>query len=587
MARIPNRITGLEMPVFNWDDLVEGAVIAGPAVVANPTSTTFVAQGWEAVFRPGLHLVMTSQGGQAGSRPEKAKKAVELELFTNRFTAIAEEMGAQLQRTAFSVNVKERLDFSCAVLDPAGQLLVNAPHIPVHLGSLGICARLSLAHTPVEPGDVLLVNHPKYGGSHLPDLTLLCGAFTDDGRLIGYVINRAHHAEIGGKRPGSMPPEARCLTEEGVVFPPTYLARKGEVRWDQIREMLTSGPFPSRAPRENLADLNAALSALLSGVAALQQMEREYGLARMQANAAALQDYAAHTLAEALRALEGRSFEAEEKMDDGSPIRVKIRVEAGKMEIDLSDSAPVHSGNLNANIAIVYSAVIYVLRLLAGKDIPLNEGLMQHVRIKLGKNTFLHPDFSDDPEFCPAVVGGNIETSQRLVDTLLKALGLSACSQGTMNNFLFGNDTFGYYETIGGGAGAGPGFNGRSGVHQHMTNTRITDPEEMERRYPVRLRQFGLRKNSGGDGRWRGGDGLVREVEFLAPVEVTVLTQHRKEMPYGMAGGAPGLCGRQVFIRPGSETEELRGIDSRSAQPGDRVVMYTPGGGGWGEAGAG
>ncbi len=582
MARIPNRITGLEMPVFNWDDLAEGAVITGPAVVANPTSTTFVAPGWEAVFRPGLHLVMTSQRGQAGSRPENAKKAVELELFTNRFTAIAEEMGAQLQRTAFSVNVKERLDFSCAVLDSGGRLLVNAPHIPVHLGSLGICARLTMAHTPLGPGDVILVNHPKYGGSHLPDLTLLCGAFTDDGRLIGYVINRAHHAEIGGKRPGSMPPEARCLAEEGVVFAPTYLARSGKVRWEQIRELLTSGPFPSRAPRENLSDLNAALSSLLSGVAALQQMAREYGLARMQANASALQDNAARTLAAALQGLEGRSFEAEERMDDGSAIQVKIRVEAGKMEIDLSDSAPVHPGNLNANIAIVYSAVIYVLRLLAGRNIPLNEGLMQHVRIRLGTDTFLHPDFSDDPEVCPAVVGGNIETSQRLVDTLLKALGLSACSQGTMNNFLFGNDSFGYYETIGGGVGAGPGFNGRSGVHQHMTNTRITDPEEMERRYPVRLRQFALRKNSGGDGRWRGGDGLIREVEFLAPVEVTVLTQHRKEMPYGMAGGDPGLCGRQVFIRPGSETEELRGIDSRSAQPGDRVVVYTPGGGGWG-----
>ncbi len=594
-----NEITKTTFPVFHWNDLEAGAIISGPAVIANPTSTTFIGHGWEAGFRAGKHLVMEyrsvfevanfkQRGDKRGEffhplpPPAGDKAAIELELFTNRFTAIAEEMGAQLQRTAFSVNVKERLDFSCAVLDPDGKLLVNAPHIPVHLGSLGICARLTLAHTPLEPGDVLLVNHPKYGGSHLPDLTLLCGAYTDDGALIGYVVNRAHHAEIGGKRPGSMPPEARCLAEEGVVFPPTYLARKGAVQWPQIREMLTQTAHPSRAPRENLADLNAALSSLLSGVAALGQLAGNFGLEKLHANARALQNYAAGALQDALKPLEGSAFEAEEKMDDGTLIKVCIQVKNGGMDIDLRGASPVHPGNLNANIAIVYSAVIYVLRLLAGREIPLNEGLMQNVRIHLGENTFLHPDFSDDPEICPAVVGGNIETSQRLVDTLLKALGLSACSQGTMNNFLFGNENFGYYETIGGGAGAGPGFHGRSGVHQHMTNTRITDPEEMERRYPVRLHQFVLRKGSGGNGKWKGGDGVIREVEFLAPVEVTVLSQHRKEAPYGMAGGEPGRCGRQVFIRQDGPEEELQGIDSRSAKAGDRVVIYTPGGGGWG-----
>lgn len=585
----PDKGAKTSFPVFNWNALTEGAKISGPAVIANPTSTTFIGPGWEAGFRAGKHLVMTFGAANFKQRdfhplaPAGDKAAIELELFTNRFTAIAEEMGAQLQRTAFSVNVRERLDFSCAVLDPDGKLLVNAPHIPVHLGSLGICARLTLAHTPLEPGDVLLVNHPKYGGSHLPDLTLLCGAYTDDGALIGYVINRAHHAEIGGKRPGSMPPEARCLAEEGVVFPPTYLARKGEMQWAHIREMLTQSVYPSRAPRENLADLNAALSSLLSGVAALRQLAGDYGLGKIHANARALQDHAGNVLKDALKPLEGSVFEAEEKMDDGTAIKVRISVKNGGMEIDLRGASPVHPGNLNANIAIVYSAVIYVLRLLTGREIPLNEGLMQDIRIQLGENTFLHPDFSDDPEVCPAVVGGNIETSQRLVDTLLKALGLSACSQGTMNNFLFGNETFGYYETIGGGVGAGPGFHGRSGVHQHMTNTRITDPEEMERRYPVRLWQFGLRKGSGGNGNWKGGDGVIREVEFLAPVEVTVLSQHRKEKPYGLAGGEPGQCGRQVFIKADGVTEELQGVDSRSAEVGDRIVIYTPGGGGYGK----
>ncbi len=573
-------ISRQKIKVYNWTSLDSGAVLDGPAVLINPTSTAYLEADWQLTIATDRNALL-KQIAKKSSAKQDIKEAVALELFTNRFKAIAEEMGAQLQRTAFSVNVKERLDFSCAILDAQAELLVNAPHIPVHLGSLGICARLVLQKTVLEEGDVIIVNHPKYGGSHLPDITLLAAVYSEQKALIGYVINRAHHAEIGGKRPGSMPPDAQNLEEEGVVFLPTYLAKAGAIQWSIIQDMLAQATYPTRSLSENLADIRAALASLHSGAKALKKLVKGHGLERVTYYMQALKDQSADALQKALQLQDKKQFFAQEKLDDGHVIQVKATLGNGILELDFNGTSEVHPKNLNANISIVYSAVMYVLRLLCRTDIPLNEGLMQRVKIHL-PTSFLHPDFADDARHCPAVVGGNTEVSQRLVDTLLKAFEMAACSQGTMNNFLFGNTTFGYYETIGGGVGAGPGFHGRSAVHQHMTNTRITDPEDLEFRYPARLIRFGIRSHSGGAGQYHGGEGIIREIEFLQPVEMTILSQHRTEAPYGMAGGSPGKCGRQYLIKKDGTQIILEGLDSCNLEVGDRILIETPGGGGFG-----
>jgi 5-oxoprolinase (ATP-hydrolysing) len=539
--------------------------------------------------------------------------AVQLELYTHRFAAIARQMGERLQRTAVSTNVKERLDFSCAVLDAAGELVVNAPHIPVHLGALGLCVRLTAAALPLEPGDVAVTNHPGFGGSHLPDVTVVTPVFGDAAAgagaappLLGYVASRAHHAEIGGMRPGSMPPGARCLAEEGVVIPPTYLARRGEARWAELRRRFLEGPFPTRAVEENLADLRAAAAANHSGAEALRALARaaapRAGGGRPGDEAPAAPDAASGpgrgTVAFYMEALKRRAeerlraalarlprgpLEAVERLDDGSPLQVRIELGPEGARIDFTGSAGVHPGNLNAPPAVVRSAVLYVLRLLVAEPLPLNEGLLRPIDIRVPPG-MLNPPFPDDPWRAPAVVGGNVETSQRLVDTLLKALGLAACSQGTMNNVLFGNERFGFYETVCGGAGASPDAAGASAVHTHMTNTRITDPEVLEHRYPVRLERFALRAGSGGAGRHPGGDGVVRELTFLAPMSLSLLTQHRVEVPYGAAGGEPGQPGRQRLVRASGESMDLPSVAGCEVAPGDRLVLETPGGGGWGPA---
>ena len=587
-----------------WEELEPGEKLKGPVILLNANSTAYLESGWQLEVAGDKNLILKkiqSAGSQAGTPNHQSPitnhsptNPIELELFTNRFAGIAEEMGAQLQRTAFSVNIKERLDFSCAILDAEAELLVNAPHIPVHLGSLGVCARLVKEKIQPGPGDVVITNHPKYGGSHLPDVTLMSAVYfspltvspshSSQPQLIGYVINRAHHAEIGGKRPGSMPPDARTLEEEGVVISPTYLVKNGAVQWQTIEELLIGSPYPTRSLHENLADINAALASLRTGEEKLQALVSEHGLEKVHRYMAKLKETAAEALSEALQPFENQRFSAKEKLDDGKIVAVAVAVAHGRITIDFTGTSGVHPFNLNANISIVFSAVIYVLRLLCSRDIPLNEGLMKNVDIVLPPGTFLHPNFEDNPNRCPAVVGGNTEISQRLVDTLLKAfspIAKVACSQGTMNNFLFGNEHFGYYETIGGGAGAGKGFDGRSAVHQHMTNTKITDPEELEFRYPVRLHRFSKRKNSGGEGRWRGGDGIIREVEFLEEVELTIITQHRKVAPYGLDGGKAGKRGRQTVQRAGGSRETLQGVDSRRMKKGDRIKIETPGGGGY------
>ena len=523
---------------------------------------------------------------------------VRLELYAHRFSALAREMGDVLERTALSTNVKERLDFSCALLGPGGELVVNAPHIPVHLGALGLCVRRLAAAVDLRPGDAWVTNHPAFGGSHLPDVTVVTPVFAAGG-LVGYAASRAHHAEIGGSRPGSMPPDATTLADEGVVIPPTRLLAGGEACWGEVRSLLAGGRWPSRAIAENLADLAAAVAANHRGAAGLAALAAADGAATVGAAMAAITGRAERLLRRALarrrREVGGRALAAAHRLDDGSPLAVSIAFTGGERageadagaRLDFTGTAPVHPGNLNAPPAVLASAVLYVLRLLVGEPLPLNEGLLAPVELVVPPGCLLDPPFADDPARCPAVVGGNVETSQRVVELLVDALGLAAASQGTMNNVLFGDDAFGYYETVAGGCGAGPGFAGASAVHSHMTNTRITDPEVLERRYPVRLERFAVRRGSGGAGRWRGGDGVVRELTFLAPVALSILSQHRNEGPPGAAGGEPGAPGRQRLYRAAGGVEELAAVDGREVEAGDRLLLETPGGGGWGAAGSG
>ncbi len=568
----------------------------GPFLLTDPFSTAFVEPGFVLTRRTPDGTRILERDPEAIETATLFDAQTSLELFTNRFRAVAEGMGAMLQRTALSVNVKERLDFSCALLDAEGRLVANAPHIPVHLGSLGVCVRRVREVIDMAPGDVIVTNHPGYGGSHLPDVTLITPVYEAPpaveragaaGRFIGYVVNRCHHAEIGGIRPASMPPDATSLTEEGVVIFPMKLVEGGVVRWEEIRRVLTTGPFPTRSIDENLADLAAALAANRRGETSLRQLVADQGLEKVQRQMQAVLNYSAARMRARLAQLPEGERNAEEFLDDGTPLRVKIKkapvtTHQSQLILDFSGSAGVHPGNLNGTEAIARSVVVYVLRVLLGEPVPLNEGLMEPVELILPKNSILNPHFPPDPGACPAVVGGNVELSQRLTGLLFKAFGIQAGSQGTMNNVLFGNETLGYYETLGGGGGAGEGYAGSHAVQQHMTNTRITDPEILERRYPVRLHRFEIRRGSGGAGAWPGGDGLRRELEFLAPVALSVLTQHRREGPFGAAGGQAGQPGRQWLRRADGTTEPLAGIAGASLQPGDRLTVETPGGGGWG-----
>ncbi|MGK0388952.1 MAG: 5-oxoprolinase (ATP-hydrolyzing) [Maribacter sp.] len=569
---------------YNWDELNAKDCIQGEAILSNALSTVFIPSDWELIVESNKDVTLHKKSNTKIEHKAE-NETIALELFTNRFMAIAEKTGLQLQRTSFSVNIKERLDFSCAILDPQMKLLANAPHIPVHLGSLGVCARLVLAEYSLEEGDVIITNHPKYGGSHLPDVTLMSGAFDDHGQLIGYLINRAHHSEIGGKRPGSMPPDAKNLAEEGVVIPPTYMIKNGQTNWSIIEDILQNAPYPTRALAENIADINAALASLKAGEEDLKKLVEAHGLKQVHHYMQLLKDSSNATLQEALKPFIGKKLKATEYLDDGHKIQVSIHIEEHQISIDFKGTSDVHPKNLNANPAIVNSVIIYVLRLICDDDrIPLNEGLMQQVDITIPKGSLLSPHFPSDPSLCPAVVGGNTEVSQRLTDTLLKAFGMVACSQGTMNNFLFGNEKFGYYETIGGGTGAGNGFDGRDAVHQHMTNTKITDPEEIEFRYPVRLWNFGIRKKSGGKGKFKGGNGIIRKVEFLSDMDITILSQHRENAPYGLEGGKEGKKGKQTIIRKDGTKEKLQHIDQTPVSKGDRIIIKTPGGGGFGKA---
>lgn len=500
-----------EVATCEREELLPGARLDSPCLIYERYSVTVVNPGWQTEVDRNGAIIATNKRDAVDTQAiaETRPAAVRLELFTHRLETIAQEMGVSLQRTAVSTNVKERLDYSCAILDADGDLIVNAPHIPVHLGSLGLCIREVARAVEMQPGDCVVTNHPSFGGSHLPDITVISPIHTDDSVLIGYVASRAHHTELGGILPGSMPPNATRLIEEGVVIPPTILMRDREARWDSMERILTDAPYPSRAVADNIADLRAALAANLTGVTAVRRLAADLGYGTFVRYASTLKESAESKIRAALGRMNDGEFEEHETLDDGTRINVRIKKTGDHAHIDFTGTDGVHPGNLNATPAVVRSTVIYVLRVLIDEPLPLNEGLMRAVTLTIPTG-MLNPPFPDDPSRAPAVVGGNVETSQRVVNALIRAFGLAASSQGTMNNLAFGTETKSYYETICGGCGAGPDFNGASAVHSHMTNTRITDPEVIEHRYPVRVMRFGVRPSSGGKGRHHGGDGAVR-----------------------------------------------------------------------------
>jgi len=568
-----------ETSVFSREDIPHGSQINGPAIIQDPFSTLFVDRGWMASLgsEGTLRLIFS---GEFDRQMDNAHE-VEIELFSNRFQSLVEDMGVRLMRTAVSTNVKDRLDFSCGLLDSDGGLVVNAPHIPVHLGALGMCVRAISETHNWRPGEMMVTNHPGVGGSHLPDVTVICPVFVDKQKLVGFLANRAHHAEMGGISPGSMPTLAKSLSEEGVVIPPTIIMKDGVLEMGGIEDILRNGPYPSRRVDENLADLKAQVAANLKGLDDFRSLIQEHKQSKVISFMKAIQDRAETSLRRKLAGLKDGHYRASQRLDDGTPLDVTATVVGDSLTLSFSDGGGVHPGNFNATPGIVYSAVIYFLRVWLNEPMPLNEGLLRPVTIELPVG-LLNPPFPEDPAQCPPVVAGNVETSQRLVDTLLLAFEVAACSQGTMNNLIFGNERISFYETIAGGAGAGDGFAGESGVHIHMTNTGITDPEILEYRFPVKLKEFSLRQGSGGEGQYRGGDGVVRELEFTEPVTLSLLTQHRVEVPYGLKGGQPGKPGEQWLIREGDAALKLKPADHLDLQTGDRLRILTPGGGGWG-----
>jgi 5-oxoprolinase (ATP-hydrolysing) len=496
--------------------------------------------------------------------------------------AIAEQMGVTLANTAHSVNIKERLDFSCALFDRDGRLVANAPHVPVHLGSMGESVRAVLRDNRgrMRPGDVFMQNAPYNGGTHLPDVTVITPCWDAAGReILFFVGSRGHHADIGGRTPGSSPPDARRIEEEGVLIDNWLLVEGGRLREAETRALLSSGPWPCRRVEQNLADLAAQVAANETGRRELARMVDHFGLATVQAYMGHVQDNAEQSVRRVLCRLKDGAFDY--PLDDGGRIRVRISVdrELRRATIDFTGTSAQHPGNRNAPRAVCRAAVLYVFRTLVDTDIPLNEGCLEPLELIIPEGTLLNPRYP------AAVVAGNTEISQAITDCLYGALGLLASSQGTMNNFLYGNACHQNYETICGGTGAGPDHPGTDAVHSHMTNTRMTDPEVLEQRFPVRVEEFAIRCGSGGRGRFPGGAGVVRRLRFLEPMTATLLSSHRVTEPYGLAGGGPGARGRNRLIRADGRVIELRGDDEVQVRAGDQIVIETPGGGGFGPEG--
>ena len=581
-----------DTPVFRRESFATGDAVDGPAIILESTATTVVEPGWRARLAASGDLVLErvvalTRESAVGTDCDP----VMLEVFNNRFMSIAEQMGMTLENTAYSVNIKERLDFSCAIFDSEGMLVANAPHIPIHLGSMSESIRTVIRENAgkMKPGDVFCVNAPYNGGTHLPDVTVITPVFDDVGagefagsspvggeRILFFVASRGHHADIGGSIPGSMPPDARTVEEEGILFDNFMLVDGGRFLESELRAHLGSGRWPARNPDQNVADLKAQIAAGAKGIQEVRRMIADFGLDVVHAYMQHVQDNAEEQVRRVIDVMRDGWFEL--PMDDGSVIRVRVAFDKARREatVDFTGTSTQRPNNFNAPSAVARSAVLYVFRCLVEDAIPLNEGCLKPIDIVIPQGSMLAPRYP------AAVAAGNVETSQAITDALFGALGVAAESQGTMNNILFGNDRHQYYETVCGGAGAGPGYHGTSAVHTHMTNTRLTDPEILEWRYPVVLESFGVNRGSGGAGRWRGGDGTLRRIRFLEEMELTVLSHHRLIAPYGLAGGEPGRCGRNWVERADGAVHEMGGQDHCPVGPGDVFVLETPSGGGYG-----
>jgi len=568
-------------PAYRRGALVPGDRVRGPAIIAEQNATTVVEPGWQAEVTNLDHLVLT----RIKARPQRVAVGtsvdpVMLEIFNNLYMSIAEQMGLRLANTAYSVNIKERLDFSCAVFNQHGELIANAPHMPVHLGSMGESIRTVIRENAgkMKPGDVYMLNAPYNGGTHLPDVTVITPVFDDAGtNILFYVGSRGHHADIGGITPGSMPPDSRVVEEEGVLIDNVLLVEEGRLREEETIALLSSGKYPCRNVAQNMADLRAMIAANEKGVQELKRMVAHFGLDVVHAYMRHVQDNAEESVRRVIDVLKDGRFEY--AMDHGAVIKVAIRIAKRKRSavIDFTGTSPQLENNFNAPSAVCMAAVLYVFRTLVDDDIPLNAGCLKPLEVIIPERSMLNPRYP------AAVVAGNVETSQCVTDALYGALGAMGASQGTMNNFTFGNDRYQYYETISGGSGASEGFDGTDVVQTHMTNSRLTDPEVLEWRFPVLLKDFSIRRGSGGKGRWRGGDGAVRRVRFLEPMTAAILSGHRIVPPYGMAGGQPGKVGRNYVIRSNGKAVELQGADKIEMNGGDVFVIETPGGGGYGK----
>jgi 5-oxoprolinase (ATP-hydrolysing) len=566
-------------PVLERADLRPGDQVKGPAIIVEATTTVVVEPGWQAALTARDHLVLSrieplARQAAVGTRSDP----IMLEVFNNLFMSIAEQMGVTLQNTAYSVNMKERLDFSCALFDPDGMLIANAPHMPVHLGSMGESVRtiLKLRGATMRQGDVFALNNPYNGGTHLPDVTVVMPVFGEGGRLLFLTASRGHHADIGGITPGSMPPDSTSIDEEGVLIDNFQLVDQGRFLGEELDRLLASGPYPARNPRQNTADLQAQIAACAKGQSELLRMIEQFGLDTVLAYTGHVQDNAEESVRRVLDVLRPGAFTY--PLDNGAEIRVRVDIDraARRATVDFTGTSAQLADNFNAPAAVCRAAVLYVFRTLVDQPIPMNEGCLKPIDIIIPEGCMLNPSYP------AAVVAGNVETSQCVTDALYGALGVMAAAQGTMNNFTFGNERYQYYETICGGSGAGPDYDGTSAVHTHMTNSRLTDPEVLEWRYPVVLESHRIDRGSGGDGRHKGGDGTIRRVRFLEPMSAALLSNHRKVAPFGLEGGQPGALGRQWVERADGRTEEIPGCAKTEVAEGDVFVIQTPAGGGFG-----
>ncbi|WP_420993916.1 hydantoinase B/oxoprolinase family protein [Cupriavidus sp. 30B13] len=568
--------------LFPRDTLRPGDVLPGPAIIAERNATTVVEPGWQAELTARDHLVLT----RAVPRPQRRAMGTDadpvmLEVFNNLFMSIAEQMGQRLQNTAYSVNIKERLDFSCAIFDAGGNLIANAPHMPVHLGSMGESIKTVIARNAgrMADGDVYVLNDPYNGGTHLPDVTVITPVFDQAGsEILFYVGSRGHHADIGGITPGSMPPDSTVVEEEGVLIDNFPLVKAGVLDDAGMRALLAGGRYPARNVDQNMADLRAQVAANAKGVEELRKMVAQFGLPVVRAYMGHVQDNAEEAVRRVITALKDGAYDY--PLDNGARIRVKVTVDQARREavVDFTGTSAQLPNNFNAPRAVCMAAVLYVFRTLVDEDIPLNAGCLKPIKVVIPEGSMLNPRYP------ASVVSGNVETSSCITNALYGALGVVAASQGTMNNFTFGNARYQYYETISGGSGAGHGFDGCDVVQTNMTNSRLTDPEVLEWRFPVRLESYEIRPGSGGAGRWHGGDGGIRRVRFLEPMTASILSNNRLHAPFGMAGGAPGATGRNYVVRADGREEPLGHVGRCEMEAGDVFVVETPGGGGFGQA---